>query len=501
MAPYSAGASPNDDQFLHASHVEATKQPLQNFHASFEILNKYGSQMKRLRSGKHHYPCLEMEKPKGPTEEAGSNSWRNQEPSAASFMRMAKMELIQLKAPKKSDSSNLVLNTCGFNSSVPYEHKKHMKHAMYLLGAVERFSNQQYHEAEMMLQFILPASYADHPVERVITRFAQDLRERIDAVSNNLDLEREVVLMDVEQVIVDMRSAIHTSEQRLPLIQITHFTAIQMILDHAESSERIHIIDFGIQIGSHWITILQALANRKSHPLRQLKITVVCKPKEDFEETGKLLTSFAEYMSLPFVYKTLHSETHDLKRDQFELEPGELVAVYLECCLISLSEGPQKIEALIQGIKTLSPHLMVVNEVEAYTSGSTTFIDRFDEALFICCAMFDCLDHCLERGNQCRELCEKIYFQEIIRNGVMNGDEGNFQWKCTINFWREYLSRFGLVETPLSQRAIHQASLMIQESPLWHSCTMTLDRECLLLGWDSVPLRSVSAWKFQHEPS
>lgn len=62
-----------------------------------------------------------------------------------------------------------------------------------------------------------------------------------------------------------------------------------------------------------------------------------------------------------------------------------------------------------------------------------------------------------------------------------------------------YLARSGFVETELSEPSMHQASMMIKECPSWSSCSLSMNGETMLLGWNGVPLRSVSAWKFQQD--
>ncbi|KAL0457484.1 UNVERIFIED_CONTAM: hypothetical protein Slati_1087600 [Sesamum latifolium] len=189
---------------------------------------------------------------------------------------------------------------------------------------------------------------------------------------------------------------------------------------------------------------------------------------------------------------------HEFKQDQFELEAGEVVAVYMEFCQTALAASPSNIEALIGWVKNLNPHLMVVNEIEADICASA-FVPRFHEALFLCSAMFDCLEDCLEQDNRCREIIEKVYFQEIIKNGAMSEDDGSFRRSRKINFWREYFAKFSIVEMELSQPSMDQASLLVRESPCWKSCTLGMNGKCMLLGWNEIPLRSVSAWKFQKD--
>ncbi|KAG8370514.1 hypothetical protein BUALT_Bualt14G0124800 [Buddleja alternifolia] len=467
MTPHSAEAIPNDELPLNMSYrLEAKKEVISyNLHAPFEILNKYGSQMKRLRDGNKPIQLNLFETRLNSETEINSSS--SQVLSAANILRMAKMELLQ----KKGDFSNL-LNSSEFDSGFDYNQEKLLKLALCLLNAAEKFSHKDYDEAEKLLNSVLLASYDDaHPIERVVTCFARNLRERIDSETGKFDLEREVVHVDIDEALVDLRAAIHTCEQKLPFNQIAHFTGIQTILDSVGSAKRIHFIDIGKKVGSHWIVMMHALANRKNCPLEQLKITAVCTPKDNIEET----------------------EMYELEKDMLELEANEAMAVYMEFSLMSLSICHKHNEALLKGIKSLNPHLMVVREIEANINGSDFFI-RFHEALFLCSAMFDCYEDCLERDNQCRKILEKVYFQEIIKYGVMAYDDEDFKKCRKIDFWREYFARFGIVEIELSQSSMHQASLLIRDTPCWRSCTLEkLFRKCAVFSSpaDNNPLQRV----------
>ncbi|KAG8370510.1 hypothetical protein BUALT_Bualt14G0124400 [Buddleja alternifolia] len=463
-------------------HLESKKEGSScNLNASFEILNKYGTQKKRLRDGNKPIQLKLFETRLN--SETESNSSSSQVLSADSILRMAKEELNQPNSQKAGKFSNLT-SRFGFDSRCDHNHEKLLKLALCLLKAAEKFSHQDYEAAEKLLSSVLLTSHGDdHPIERVVTCFARDLRERIDSEKGKIDLEREVVHVDLDEALVDLKAAIHTCEQKLPFSQIAHFSAVQTILDSVISAKRVHFIDIGIKLWSHWIVMMHALANRKKCPLEQLKITAVCTPKDNIEETGKLLSSFAESMNLPFIFKTLHSEINEVEKDMFELEAGEAVIVYLVSTLTCLSACPKNIEALIKGIKNLNPHLMVVDEVEANINGSD-FVNRFHEALFLCSAMFDSLGDCLERDDQCRKIIEEVYFQEIIKYGVMADDDENFMKCCKIDFWREYFARFGIVETELSQPSMHQASLLIRDTPCWRSCTLRMNGKCMLLGWN-----------------
>lgn len=213
-----------------------------------------------------------------------------------------------------------------------------MKRLLWLFDAAEKFSNRQYDQAEELLGSVLSGSYTDRGgIERVITLYARVLGERIGGERCKIDLEREVEYMDVDQTLIDLKAASIAYEQKLPHTQLSNFAAIQIVLDNVASAERIHFIDLRERLGSYWIVVLHALANRKNCRLEQIKITAVCRPQDDLEEAGKLLSSFAESMNLHLVFKTIYSALHELEKDCLEMEDDEMVVVYLKNCLYTLS--------------------------------------------------------------------------------------------------------------------------------------------------------------------
>lgn len=451
-----------------------------DFQAPFELLNKYGSQLKRLRCSK-----LQTEP---------RNGLKSQVLSAVTIMSLAEMILSHPTYQATVDASELA-KSFGVDFLSCWN-AEHLKRVLLLLDASRKFSKWHYDEAEELLMLALSGSVDGHPIETVLTFYGRFLRGKIDVERGRFDPGREVELVDVEQAVTDLKAAVLECEQKLPFSQISHFTGMQTILDTMAAAERIHFIDFGRKLQSYWIILMDALANRKDCNVKLLKITAVCSPRDNVEEVGKLLSSFAKSMNLPFAFHIVYSESGELEKDHLQLEAGEAVAVYMEFCLVSSLSGTTEVEALLRGIKSLNPDVMVVLDYEIDSSESA-FTGRFKVSLFLSCAMFDTLEDCLERDSQYRRLAEKLNFERIICNSVLSDEDGGFNRCYKIDFWREYFSKFGILESELSRTSMDQARLMIGECPSWSSCTMSMNGKSMLLGWNGIMLRSLSAWKFQ----
>lgn len=471
-----------------------------NLQASFALLSKYRNQMKRLRSGKDDEPSqlsrLQMEKRNG-----ACCASESQELCAVTIVKMAESVLLSNStslSPGDFSFSNLA-KSFGFESCISSRSETHLKHVLRLLDAAEKLSSEEYDKAEELLVSLLSSgSNTALPIERVITCYAGFLREKIDAKKFGIDLEREVKHFNLEEAINDFKSAILACEQKLPLIQISNYAAIQTVVDSLASAEKIHFIDIGRKICSFWIVMMQALSNRKNCQLKQLKITAVCTPIYDVTKRSKHLSSSAESMNIPFVLKILYEEMNVLEKVGLECEAGEKVAVFMDHNLHCLSACPKNVEGLLKGLKSLNPHVMIAIDVEERFTASS-FGARLRGALSISSAVGDCLESCLGEDRHLASKIEKLHFEETICNGVMCEEGESFSHHRRIDFWREYFSRFGIFETEMSEASIDQARLMIGERPCWSNCSFSMNGKSMVLCWKGIPLRFVSAWKFQQD--
>lgn len=140
------------------------------------------------------------------------NTSNSQVLSAVRIVTIAGSELSKSKSQEKTGEFSSLLKSFGYDSTVTRRHAKHLKGVSFLPDAANKFSNGLYDQAQGQLMFVLLGSQVDHPIERVVTCFARDLRERIDVVKGNIDLEREVVHVDMGQAFLDLKAAFHAFE-------------------------------------------------------------------------------------------------------------------------------------------------------------------------------------------------------------------------------------------------------------------------------------------------
>ncbi|XP_012835789.1 PREDICTED: DELLA protein RGL1-like [Erythranthe guttata] len=314
------------------------------------------------------------------------------------------------------------------------------------------------------------ASDSGSPIQRVSYYFAQALQHKIDTESNINSNNYK-------------KKKLHQQEQQE-----------QQEQQHTEG--KIHLIDLQIRSGIQWTALMQGLVDY--YPIQCLKITAVgtSDQRHCIEETGKRLITFSKSLNLPFSFEILYlKDMSEFKEDLLNIEADETVVVYSYMMLRTMISRPDLFENLMRAITRLRPALMLVIEVEA-NHNSPLFIDRFIEALVFYTAFFDCLESCMERSNEYRRELESTYFGEGITNIVAAEGEERVTRNVKLDVWRAFFTRFGMVETELSESAKYQASLVLNKFAHGSSCTLECDGKGLIVGWKGTPFHSLTAWNF-----
>ncbi|MFS7979784.1 putative transcription factor GRAS family [Helianthus anomalus] len=288
--------------------------------------------------------------------------------------------------------------------------------------------------------------------------------------------------------------------QALPFSQLLQLCGIQAIIDQIGTSSKVHLIDIHIRSGVQWTAMMQALVERKS-PITLLKLTAIATSSDvqKVVETGKRLESFAKALRLPFLFKVLVlSDITEVKQEQFEVQHGEVVAVYCQTILRTMVSRPQGLENLMRSIQKINPLVIVVGEVEA-NHNSNSFVNRFTEALFFYGALFDCLEACMSRDDPHRAIVEGVHIADGLQNLVAAEGDERTNRSVYLNTWRIFFTRFGMVEIELSDLCVFQAKLVLQQFSCASSCTLENNGKCLVVGWKGTPLHSLSTWRFVQE--
>lgn len=452
--------------------------------ASLEILKKYGSRLRRLKSDEINVQRSRISSQKLSTE---------------TIIRLAAEEFIQ----STQSSSKLRVLSHPYPSAFldqSGEDYRAVGLVQNLLSCVQNVSQKQYERASrILLQCDKMSSNTGNPVQRLTFYFVEALYEKIDretGTSTPKGLGKTPV--DLREASKSPKCTQIACHKELPLSQITKFAGIQAIVEHVGVSRKIHIIDFEIGKGIHSIILMQALVARQKNPLEHLRITAVgTNSRPTIEETGRHLSSFAQSLNLHFSFNALLADDIlDLNEELFDLDEGETVAVYAAYSLMNWIARPDCLEKLMGLVRALNPCVMIVSEVEA-NCNSPIFVDRFVEALFFYGAFFDSLADCLKDDEENRRAAESTSFSSAIRNIVATERDERKIRHMSIDVWRAYFLRFGFFEVELSMSSLCQANLLLKNFPCGDSCTFDMNGKSLIIGWKGTPLSSLSAWKFE----
>ncbi|MFS7979785.1 putative transcription factor GRAS family [Helianthus anomalus] len=372
-----------------------------------------------------------------------------------------------------------------------------------LLTAAEKVGKKQFEIAsKFLVRCGWVASDDGSPVERLVFHLCDALQEKIGK-ETGMPVPKKPKKFDQKNenpLALGTNPSFLACHIALPLTQVLQLCGIQAIIDQVGTSSKVHLIDIHIRSGVQWTALIQALSERKSE-IELLKITAFATSSDiqKVGETGKRLECFAKTLSLPFVFKILVlSDITEVKEEQFDVQDGEAVAVYCQVILRTMISRPQSFENLMRAIRKINPLVIVVAEVEA-NHNSTSFVNRFTEALFFYGAFFDCLEACMSRDDVHRGILEGVHFADGMKNIVACEGDERVSRSVNINTWRLFFKRFGMVEIELSDSCMYQANLVLQQFSCASSCTLQNNDKCLIIGWKGTPLQSLSTWKFVQE--
>lgn len=454
---------------------------------AFQVLKQYEKRVKHLNKEKLEEPSNIIER----------NSADVPALSTEEIIKVATTTSLEYHLQRSDNLSSLSFGCAPF--VLTSDGVKYVELIQFLIAAAEKVGQQQFdHVSEMLSMCDQMSSATGNPVQRIVYYFTGALRERIDRETGKTTPRGLFTISsNVEEAMVSLSPAILECHQRMPFFQIAQLTGIQAIVESAADAKRLHVIDLKIDSGVQWIALMQALTARNDCPTELLKITAFgTTSMSKIQETGKRLAQFAETVNLPFSFNlVMVLNINDLKKESFELEDGEFIAVYSPLLLKNLLAQPNCLESLMRVIRDLRPQIMVITEPEA-NHNSQAFKDRFVETLLYFSAIFDCLEACMDRSDPSRMGAEGLYLSYAIKNSIAKeGKERTFQ--CVkIDYWRAYLAEFGMEETELSMTSLYQAIQVVKKFACGSYCTLDMNGKCLIIGWKGTPINSLSVWKF-----
>ncbi|GJV51244.1 scarecrow-like protein 9 [Tanacetum coccineum] len=286
-----------------------------------------------------------------------------------------------------------------------------------------------------------------------------------------------------------------------PFRKISNFASNRTIMDMAENTARIHIIDFGILYGFQWPTFIQRISQRKGGPPR-VRLTGIefpqpgFRPAERIEETGARLKEYAKQFNVPFEYAAIAKRWENVNVEDLKIDEGEFLVVtcmYRSKNLLDETVGVDSARNMVLDlIKKIRPNIFIHGILNG-SYNAPFFVTRFREALFHFSALFDMLETNVPRERSERMLLEGELFGREALNVIACEGWERIERPETYKQWHARNLRAGFVSVPFSRGFIKLAQ---EKVGLYHKDFMIdEDNHWVLQGWKGRIIYAISCWK------
>ncbi|KAH7864397.1 hypothetical protein Vadar_029180 [Vaccinium darrowii] len=272
-----------------------------------------------------------------------------------------------------------------------------------------------------------------------------------------------------------------------PFKKITILFTAKMILHLVTKStkKKLHIIDFGIQYGFQWPSLIQFLSTLPGGA-PELRITGIefprpgFRPAEFVEETGHRLAKYCDRFNVPFRYHGIAQKWETIKVEDLNISSDELVAVNCFFRLENLFDETVVVDsprdAVLKLIRKINPDIFVHSIVNGSFS-SPFFVTRFREALFHYSSLFDMFETNLDRENEARINFEQEFYGHEVMNIIACEGLQRIVRPEMYKQWQVRNMRAGFRMLPLEQelmkklrgklKAGHHKDFLIDENGQW----------------------------------
>jgi hypothetical protein len=352
-------------------------------------------------------------------------------------------------------------------------------------------------------------SIVGDPMQRLAAYMVEGLVAKM--VSSGGNIYR--TLKCKEPLVGDFLSAMQVLYQVCPYFKFGYMAANGAIAEAFQNEERVHIVDFEINQGVQWCTLIQALAERPGGP-PHLRITGVEDPPSSssefmsthptagaggggggLESVGDRLRKLAQSVGVPFVFHAVEKKGPEVQAWMLERQHGEALAVNFALQLHHMPDesvcmmNPR--DRLLQMVKGLNPKVVTIVEQEANTN-TAPFLPRFIEAMNYYSAVFQSLDITLPRESRDRINVEQQCLARDIVNVIACEGAERVERHEMLGKWRSRMTMAGFRPHPLSSAVNHTIKLLLKA----YSNNYKLKEEegALFLGWMNRSLIVASAW-------
>ncbi|XVE55224.1 hypothetical protein DITRI_Ditri03aG0142400 [Diplodiscus trichospermus] len=399
-------------------------------------------------------------------------------------------------SPKESSSSDSNLSSISSNKEVSHVSSRTPKQMLIECAAI--LSEGNIEEASAIINELRQmVSIQGDPPQRIAAYMVEGLAARVAASGKYL----YKALRCKEPPSSDRLAAMQILFEVCPCFKFGFMAANGAIIEAFKDEKRVHIIDFDINQGSQYITLIQTIAKRPGKP-PHLRLTGVDDPESvqrlngGLEIVGLRLEKLAEALGVPFEFQAVASRTSLVTPSMLDCRPGEALIVNFAFQLHhmpdeSVSTINQR-DQLLRMIKSLNPKLVTVVEQDVNTNTSP-FFPRFVEAYSYYSAVYDSLDATLPRESQDRMNVERQCLARDIVNIVACEGEERIERYEVAGKWRARMMMAGFTSSPMSPNVIDMIRKLIRE--YCDRYKLKEDLGALHFGWEDKNLIVASAWR------
>ncbi|XP_038699053.1 scarecrow-like protein 1 [Tripterygium wilfordii] len=401
-------------------------------------------------------------------------------------------------SPKESSSSDSNLSSISSNRDISQVSPRSRSMKRLLFDCANALAEGNVEEALNMINDLRQmVSVQGDPPQRIAAYMVEGLAARMAASGRYL----YKALKCKEPPSSDRLAAMQILFEVCPCFKFGFMTANGAIIEAFRDEKRVHIVDFDINQGSQYITLMRTIADgtgKRPH----LRLTGIDDPESvqrtvgGLEIIGKRLEKLAEALNVPFEFRAVASKTSVVSPSMLNIYPGEALVVNFAFQLHhmpdeSVSTVNQR-DQLLRMVKSLNPKLVTVVEQDVNTNTSP-FFPRFVEAYNYYSAVFQSLDVTLPRESQDRMNVERQCLARDIVNIVACEGEERIERYEVAGKWRARMTMAGFTSCPISPSVTNMIQNLIRQYCNRYKVKQEIG--ALHFGWEDKNLIVASAWR------
>ncbi|KAJ1392526.1 hypothetical protein SESBI_35759 [Sesbania bispinosa] len=299
----------------------------------------------------------------------------------------------------------------------------------------------------------------------------------------------------------ELLSHMHVLYEICPYLKFGYMSANGVIAEVMKDESEVHIIDFQINQGIQWVSLIQALAGRPGGPPK-IRITGFDDSTSAYARGGGLdivgerLSRLAQSYNVPFEFHAIGTSPTEVQFEDLELQPGEAIAVNFAMMLHHVPDesvdSQNHRDRLLGMTKCLSPKVVTLVEQESNTN-DLQFFPRFIETMNYYLAVFESIDVALPREHKERINVEQHCLAREVVNLVACEGAERVERHELLKKWRSRFTMAGFTPYPLSS-FINCSIKNLQENYQGHYTVEEKDG-ALCLGWMNQVLVTSCAWR------